>query len=85
MNMTRLELDTMNAVKSAAIHSTRICWDEVKCQAAVSVLPQCVAIINDVLLRGGQLTEDNAAKQAAVMAVSYAKELVNELKRISDE
>jgi phosphoribosylformylglycinamidine (FGAM) synthase-like amidotransferase family enzyme len=83
--MTNIELDTMRAVKSAAIHSTRICWDDVRNNAAIAVLPQCVAIINNMLVPGGYLTEDTMAKQAAKIAVNYADELVNELKNKNNE
>lgn len=72
------------SVKSAAIHSTLVCWDDVRNNAAIAVLPQCVATVNDVLARGGALTEDTMAKQAAKMAVAYADELVNELKKIGE-
>lgn len=83
--MTNIELDTMRAVKHAAIYSTRICWAEVRNNAAVSVLPQCVATINDVLMRGGTLTEGTMTRKAAKMAVQYADELVSELKKIGDD
>ena len=82
--MTSIEIQTMNAVKQAAIHSTRVCWDDVRNNAAIAVLPQCVATIYDVLVRGGALTEDTLAKQAAKMAVCYADELVEQLKKIGE-
>lgn len=82
--MTNIELDTMRAVKSAALHSTRVCWDDVRNNAAIAVLPQCAATINDVLAHGGALTEDTMAKQAAKMAVAYADELVEQLKKIRE-
>lgn len=82
--MTNIELDTMRAVKSDAIHSTRICWDDVRNNAAIAVLPQCVATINNMLVHGGSLTEDTMAKQAAKMSVAYADELVEQLKKIGE-
>lgn len=82
--MTNIELDTMRAVKSAALHSTRVCWDDVRNNAAIAVLPQCAATINDILMRGGAITEGTIAKQAAKMAVNYADELVNQLKKIGE-
>lgn len=82
--MTNIELDTMRAVKSADIHSTKISWDEVRNNAAIAILPQCVATINDILVRGGAITEGTIAKQAAKMAVNYADELVKELKKIGE-
>lgn len=46
---------------------------------AGNVLPQCVQIVADVLVKGGKLTRNNAAEQAAEMAVTYADTLLKEL------
>lgn len=55
-------------------------WQDVRERAAIAVLPQCLKIIQDVLLRGGSLIEDTIAKQAAANAVDYADELVKKTK-----
>lgn len=55
-------------------------WQEVRERAAIAVLPQCLKIIQDVLLRGGSLTEETIAKQVAVNAIEYADALVEKLK-----
>ena len=55
-------------------------WQDVRERAAIAVLPQCLKITQDVLWRGGSLTEDTIAKQAATNAVDYADALVEKLK-----
>ena len=55
-------------------------WQDVRERAAIAVLPQCVKIVQDVLWRGGSLTEETITKQAAVNAVEYADALVAKLK-----
>lgn len=55
-------------------------WQDVRERAAIAVLPQCLKIIQDVLWRGGSLTEDTIVKQAATNAVDYADALVKKLK-----
>ena len=55
-------------------------WQDVRERAAIAILPQCLKTIQDVLLRGGSLTEEAITKQAAVNAVEYADALVAKLK-----
>lgn len=55
-------------------------WQDLRERAAIAVLPQCLKIVQDVLWRGGSLTEDTIAKQAATNAVDYADALVKKLK-----
>lgn len=55
-------------------------WQDLRERAAIAVLPQCLKIVQDVLWRGGSLTEDTIAKQAATNAVDYADALVKILK-----
>lgn len=52
---------------------------EIRQRASIQILPKCVEICNDILLRGGSLEESSLAKQATVMAVQYADALVAEL------
>ena len=56
--------------------------EEIRQRAAIAVLPECVRTCNEVLLRGGKLTEETQAKQAAMMAVAYADELAEKLSSV---
>lgn len=67
-------------IKDVEFEPTPDHWQDVRERAAIAVLPQCLKIVQDVLLRGGSLTEDTIAKQAATNAVDYADALVKELK-----
>lgn len=73
--MTNIELDTMRAVKSAAIHSTRICWDDVRNNAAIAAMKSL--IVNSGLW-------SSQADTICKIAVRYADELVKELKKIGE-
>lgn len=53
--------------------------DEIWKKAAIAVLPECVRTCNEVLLRGGKLTEGTLAEQAAMMAWQYADAFVKKL------
>ena len=53
--------------------------NELRQRAAIAALPACISAVNEVLRLGGCLTENNAADQAAFMAVSYADALVKRL------
>lgn len=55
-------------------------WNKVMVDAAIAVLPKSISICQDVLMRGGQLTENTLAEQTAVTACDYAGALVNKLK-----
>lgn len=57
-------------------------WNKVMVDAAIAVLPKSISICQDVLMRGGQLTENTLAEQAAVTACDYAGALVNKLKSL---
>jgi len=56
--------------------------EEIRQRAAIAVLPECVRTCNEVLSRGGKLTEETQAKQAAMMAVAYADELAEKLSNL---
>jgi len=58
--------------------------EEIRQRAAIAVLPECVRTCNEVLSRGGKLTEETQAKQAAMMAVAYADELAEKLSNVSE-
>jgi len=58
--------------------------EEIRQRAAIAVLPECVRTRNEVLLRGGKLTEKTQAKQAAMRAVAYADELAEKLSNVSE-
>lgn len=53
--------------------------DEIWKKAALAALPECIRVVNDVLMKGGKLTEKSPADQAAVMAWQYADAFVKEL------
>lgn len=53
--------------------------DEVWKRAAIVAFPECIRVVNEVLIRGGKLTEKSPADQAAVMAWQYADAFVKEL------
>lgn len=55
-------------------------WDKLRCQAAITVLPQCIATCNEVLMRGGALQEGSIARLVSKMASQYADGLIAELK-----
>lgn len=55
--------------------------DEIWKKAALAALPECIRVVNEVLIRGGKLTEKSPADQAAVMAWQYADAFVKELGR----
>ena len=55
-------------------------WDKLRCQAAITVLPQCIATCNEVLMRGGALQEGSIVRQVSKMALQYADGLIAELK-----
>lgn len=55
--------------------------DEVWKRAAIAAFPECIRVVNDVLMKGGKLTEKSPADQAAVMAWQYADAFVKELGR----
>ena len=55
--------------------------DEIWKKAALAALPECIRVVNDVLMNGGKLTEKSPADQAAVMAWQYADAFVKELGR----
>lgn len=57
-------------------------WNKVMVDAAIAVLPKSISICQDVLMRGGQLTENTLAEQTAVTACDYAGALVNKLKSL---
>ena len=54
--------------------------EEIRLRAAIAVLPECVRTCNEVVTRGGKLSEGTLAKQAAMMAVAYADALAEKLK-----
>lgn len=53
--------------------------DEIWKKAALAALPECIRVVNEVLTRGGNLTEKSPADQAAVMARQYADAFVKKL------
>lgn len=53
--------------------------DEIWKKAALAAFPECIRVVNEVLIRGGKLTEKTPADQAAVMAWQYADAFVKEL------
>ena len=55
--------------------------DEIWKKAALAALPECIRVVNDVLMKGGKLTEKSPADQAAIMAWQYADSFVKELGR----
>ena len=74
--MINIELDTMRAVRSAALHSTRVCWDDVRNNAAIAAMQSLIA---------NSGTVSNQSDPICKIAVRYADELVKELKNINDD
>lgn len=70
--MTNIELRTMEAVRSAALHSTQIDWDKVRNDAAIAAMQSLIA--NSGIW-------SNKSDGICKIAVMYADELVNELKK----
>ena len=74
--MINIELDTMRAVRSAALHSTRVCWDDVRNNAAIAAMQSLIA---------NSGTVSNQSAPIGKIAVRYADELVKELKNINND
>ena len=72
--MTRIEQEHYEAVIRAA--REQVSWRKVRRDAAIAVLPQCVALVNGRIAR----IEGDSANQIASMAVQYADALVRKLK-----
>lgn len=53
---------------------------KVREKAAIAALPECIKVVQEVLLRGGSIEEITISKQVAKMATQYADALVEELK-----
>ena len=88
--MTRIEMETMSAVKSAALRIAHPDKEQMRYEIAKEVFPQAIENAIMVLRSGGlAMTEDGARtltfdtmpKYAAYLAVSYADELINALKK----
>ena len=73
--MTNIKLRTMEAVRSAALHSTQIDLDKVRNDAAIAAMKSL--IVNSGLW-------SSQADTICKIAVRYADELVNELKKIGE-
>jgi hypothetical protein len=74
--MINIELDTMRAVKNAALHSTKVCWDDVRNNAAIAAMQSLIA---------NNGTVSNQSALICKIAVRYADELVKELKNINND
>ena len=79
--MTNIELQAMESFKRMAKKYTEVSyWEQLRHQAAVAVMPQCISTTCDVLLRGGSLTEKTICDQVAKNALEYADALIKRLR-----
>lgn len=56
-------------------------WEEVRINAAIAVMPQCIEAVKCVLIQGGNLIEPTMAREASRLAVEYADALMKELQK----
>lgn len=59
-------------------------WEQVRKNAAIEALPECLRTCNEALMRGGRLECNSISEQAAKMAVDYADALVKHLKETEE-
>ena len=55
-------------------------WEQRRYEVAKAVLPQCIMTAQEVLAHGGRLPYNSLAETCASNAVSYADELIKQLK-----